>query len=221
MKSSFPSAIATTSSGNTFLPSSCTPVPPSLPPHNVHSHTLMLPKRGTRRTRGINNEVGVEKRSFTTSTHTQGKRTSVYRGVTRHRWSRRYEAHLWDKTVWNAISNKKGRQGAYDDEEVAAHTFDLAALKYWGRETALNFPPNTYTREYEFMQSLSREESLATLRRQSSSFSRGVLKYRGVTRQQYNNRWEARIGRVSGQKTEEEAAVAYDLAAIEYRGASA
>lgn len=30
--------------------------------------------------------------------------------------------------------------GAYDDEEAAAHAYDLAALKYWGQDTILNFP---------------------------------------------------------------------------------
>lgn len=30
--------------------------------------------------------------------------------------------------------------GAYDKEKDAAHTYDLAALKYWGKETVLNFP---------------------------------------------------------------------------------
>lgn len=30
--------------------------------------------------------------------------------------------------------------GAYDDEQAAAHAYDLAALKYWGHETILNFP---------------------------------------------------------------------------------
>lgn len=30
--------------------------------------------------------------------------------------------------------------GAYDDEEAAAHAYDLAALKYWGHDTILNFP---------------------------------------------------------------------------------
>lgn len=33
--------------------------------------------------------------------------------------------------------------GAYDDEEAAAHAYDLAALKYWGPETVLNFPVNS------------------------------------------------------------------------------
>jgi len=30
--------------------------------------------------------------------------------------------------------------GAYDSEEAAARAYDLAALKYWGPETLLNFP---------------------------------------------------------------------------------
>ncbi|KAI4323666.1 hypothetical protein L6164_023253 [Bauhinia variegata] len=158
-----------------------------------------------------------------------GRRSSIYRGVTRHRWTGRYEAHLWDKTCWNKMQNKKGRQGAYDSEEAAARTYDLAALKYWGKETILNFPKEGYTKEIEEMEKVSREEYLASLRRQSNGFSRGVSKYRGVARHHHNGRWEARIGRVYGNKylylgtfnTQEEAAAAYDIAAIEYRGINA
>ncbi|GKU91456.1 hypothetical protein SLEP1_g5328 [Rubroshorea leprosula] len=160
------------------------------------------------------------------------KRSSMYRGVTRHRWTGRFEAHLWDKSSWNNIQNKKGRQvylGAYDSEESAARTYDLAALKYWGPETTLNFPLESYTKELEEMDKVSKEEYLASLRRQSSGFSRGVSKYRGVARHHHNGRWEARIGRVFGNKylylgtynTQEEAAAAYDMAALEYRGANA
>lgn len=160
------------------------------------------------------------------------RRSSIYRGVTRHRWTGRYEAHLWDKTSWNETKHKKGRQvylGAYDDEKTAAHAYDLAALKYWGSETTLNFPSNTYSKELEAMQGTSKEEYLASLRRRSSGFSRGVSKYRGVARHHHNGRWEARIGRVFGNKylylgtynTEEEAAAAYDMAAVEYRGLNA
>ncbi|GLJ17365.1 hypothetical protein SUGI_0301620 [Cryptomeria japonica] len=163
---------------------------------------------------------------------TPPKRSSIYRGVTRHRWTGRYEAHLWDKYCWNQAQSKKGRQvylGAYDDEETAAHAYDLAALKYWGQETVLNFPIGTYTKEIEEMKNISKEEYVSTLRRKSSGFSRGVSKYRGVARHHHNGRWEARIGRVFGNKylylgtygTQEEAATAYDMAAIEYRGLNA
>ncbi|KAD1989354.1 hypothetical protein E3N88_42063 [Mikania micrantha] len=157
------------------------------------------------------------------------RRSSIYRGVTRHRWTGRYEAHLWDKNCWNESQNKKGRQGAYDDEDAAAHAYDLAALKYWGPDTILNFPLITYHEELKQMEGQSREEYIGSLRRKSSGFSRGVSKYRGVARHHHNGRWEARIGRVFGNKylylgtyaTQEEAAVAYDMAAIEYRGLNA
>ncbi|KAK4780442.1 hypothetical protein SAY87_016548 [Trapa incisa] len=157
------------------------------------------------------------------------KRSSIYRGVTRHRWTGRFEAHLWDKNCWNESQTKKGRQGAYGDEEAAAHTYDLAALKYWGHETILNFPLSTYKAEVKEMEGQSREEYIGSLRRKSSGFSRGVSKYRGVARHHHNGRWEARIGRVFGNKylylgtyaTQEEAAVAYDMAAIEHRGLNA
>ncbi|XP_073015776.1 AP2-like ethylene-responsive transcription factor At1g16060 [Primulina eburnea] len=160
------------------------------------------------------------------------QRSSIYRGVTRHRWTGRYEAHLWDKNCWNEAQNKKGRQvylGAYDDEDAAAHAYDLAALKYWGQDTILNFPLTTYEKELIEMDGQSREEYIGSLRRKSSGFSRGVSKYRGVARHHHNGRWEARIGRVFGNKylylgtyaTQEEAAVAYDMAAIEYRGLNA
>ncbi|KAK6782907.1 hypothetical protein RDI58_020703 [Solanum bulbocastanum] len=157
------------------------------------------------------------------------KRSSRFRGVSRHRWTGRYEAHLWDKASWNVTQKKKGKQvylGAYDEEESAARAYDLAAIKYWGTTTFTNFPISEYEKEIEIMQNMTKEEHLASLRRRSSGFARGVSKYRGVARHHHNNRWEARIGRVFGNKylyldTQEEAARAYDIAAIEYRGTNA
>ncbi|CAK7326979.1 unnamed protein product [Dovyalis caffra] len=157
------------------------------------------------------------------------KRSSRFRGVSRHRWTGRYEAHLWDKGTWNPTQRKKGKQGAYDEEESAARAYDLAALKYWGASTFTNFPESDYEKEIEIMKTVTKEEYLASLRRRSSGFSRGVSKYRGVARHHHNGRWEARIGRVFGNKylylgtysTQEEAAHAYDIAAIEYRGINA
>ncbi|XP_027775133.1 AP2-like ethylene-responsive transcription factor At1g16060 [Solanum pennellii] len=150
------------------------------------------------------------------------KRSSRFRGVSRHRWTGRYEAHLWDKASWNVTQKKKGKQvylGAYDEEESAARAYDLAAIKYWGTTTFTNFSISDYEKEIEIMQNMTKEEHLASLRRRSSGFARGVSKYRGVARHHHNNRWEARIGRVFD--TQEEAARAYDIAAIEYRGTNA
>lgn len=126
-----------------------------------------------------------------------GKRSSIYRGVTRHRWTGRYEAHLWDKSTWNQNQNKKGKQvylGAYDEEEAAARAYDLAALKYWGPGTLINFPVSDYSRDLEEMKNVTREDYLASLRRKSSGFSRGISKYRGLP----SGRWDPSCGRIAG-----------------------
>ncbi|WOL19735.1 hypothetical protein Cni_G28537 [Canna indica] len=158
-----------------------------------------------------------------------GQRTSIYRGVTRHRWTGRYEAHLWDNSCRREGQSRKGRQGGYDKEEKAARAYDLAALKYWGPTTTTNFPISNYEKEMEEMKNMTRQEFVASLRRKSSGFSRGASIYRGVTRHHQHGRWQARIGRVAGNKdlylgtfsTQEEAAEAYDIAAIKFRGLNA
>ncbi|XP_062005095.1 AP2-like ethylene-responsive transcription factor AIL1 [Rosa rugosa] len=166
------------------------------------------------------------------SLDTFGQRTSQYRGVTRHRWTGRYEAHLWDNSCKKEGQSRKGRQvylGGYDMEQKAARAYDLAALKYWGPSTHINFPLENYQKELEEMKNMSRQEYVAHLRRKSSGFSRGASMYRGVTRHHQHGRWQARIGRVAGNKdlylgtfsTQEEAAEAYDIAAIKFRGLNA
>ncbi|CAH8270684.1 unnamed protein product [Arabidopsis lyrata] len=163
---------------------------------------------------------------------TFGQRTSIYRGVTRHRWTGRYEAHLWDNSCRREGQARKGRQvylGGYDKEDKAARAYDLAALKYWNATATTNFPITNYAKEVEEMKHMTKQEFIASLRRKSSGFSRGASIYRGVTRHHQQGRWQARIGRVAGNKdlylgtfaTEEEAAEAYDIAAIKFRGINA
>eukprot|EP00252_Welwitschia_mirabilis_P020267 TRINITY_DN4932_c0_g1_i1.p1 TRINITY_DN4932_c0_g1~~TRINITY_DN4932_c0_g1_i1.p1 ORF type:complete len:425 (+),score=90.73 TRINITY_DN4932_c0_g1_i1:508-1782(+) len=153
-----------------------------------------------------------------------GKRSSIYRGVTRHRWTGRYEAHLWDKDSWSETQNKKGKQvylGAYDEEEAAARAYDLAALKYWGPGTNINFPVSDYSRDIEEMQRISREDYLASLRRKSSGSNRGLSKYR-LAKQHV--KWEPGFGRVLGTKyfnagscsTSEEAVGAFQMSQGDY-----
>ncbi|KAG2390277.1 AP2-like ethylene-responsive transcription factor [Vigna angularis] len=202
--------------------SSCVTVPTQISSSRTESVAGDAKKRGSAK-------LGQKQPVHRKSIDTFGQRTSQYRGVTRHRWTGRYEAHLWDNSCKKEGQTRKGRQGGYDMEEKAARAYDLAALKYWGPSTHINFPLENYQTELEEMKNMSRQEYVAHLRRKSSGFSRGASMYRGVTRHHQHGRWQARIGRVAGNKdlylgtfsTQEEAAEAYDVAAIKFRGVNA
>ncbi|KAF6158652.1 hypothetical protein GIB67_040166 [Kingdonia uniflora] len=203
------------------------PAPISIQSNDSHSLTLSVGNGRNLNAEGTGSSlVEVPARRCA---DTFGQRTSIYRGVTKHRWTGRYEAHLWDNSCRREGQSRKGRQGGYDKEDKAARAYDLAALKYWGTSTTTNFPITNYDKELEEMKHMTRQEFVASLRRKSSGFSRGASMYRGVTRHHQHGRWQARIGRVAGNKdlylgtytTEEEAAEAYDVAAIKFRGLSA
>ncbi|RID63093.1 hypothetical protein BRARA_E02119 [Brassica rapa] len=59
---------------------------------------------------------------------TFGQRTSIYRGVTRHRWTGRYEAHLWDNTCRREGQSRKGRQEAQALESSRKREAEMIAL---------------------------------------------------------------------------------------------
>ncbi|CAN6471005.1 unnamed protein product [Victoria cruziana] len=139
-------------------------------------------------------------------------RSSQYRGVTFYRRTGRWESHIWD-------CGKQVYLGGFDTAHAAARAYDRAAIKFRGVDADINFNLSDYEEDLKQMRNLTKEEFVHILRRQSTGFSRGSSKYRGVTLHKCG-RWEARMGQFLG-KNEIEAARAYDKAAIKCNGRDA
>ena len=147
---------------------------------------------------------------------------SHFRGVAIHRWTGRFEAHIWEQ-------GKQVYLGSFDTEEKAARAYDKAAISFKRNTDILNFPIEDYEQERPYLEQVTKEELITELRRTSAGFSRGTCHYRGVSWRPTTGRWEARIGRLLGRKytylgtfkSGEEAARAYDRAAIVCRGRNA
>ncbi|XP_057953841.1 ethylene-responsive transcription factor RAP2-7 isoform X3 [Malania oleifera] len=133
-------------------------------------------------------------------------RSSQYRGVTFYRRTGRWESHIWD-------CGKQVYLGGFDTAHAAARAYDRAAIKFRGVDADINFNLSDYEDDLKQMKNMTKEEFVHILRRQSTGFSRGSSKYRGVTLHKCG-RWEARMGQFLGKK-------AYDKAAIKCNGREA
>ncbi|XP_020552605.1 ethylene-responsive transcription factor RAP2-7 isoform X2 [Sesamum indicum] len=133
-------------------------------------------------------------------------RSSQYRGVTFYRRTGRWESHIWD-------CGKQVYLGGFDTALAAARAYDRAAIKFRGVDADINFNLSDYEEDMKQTKNLTKEEFVHILRRQSTGFSRGSSKYRGVTLHKCG-RWEARMGQFLGKK-------AYDKAAIKCNGRDA
>ncbi|XP_062119285.1 AP2-like ethylene-responsive transcription factor PLT1 [Humulus lupulus] len=149
-------------------------------------------------------------------------KSSKYRGVQKIKDKATYVAHVYD----NGYLPKEGRTvylGRFDREENAARAHDLVSLKFWGTSVQTNFQISDYVKAIEAMENMTDQDVVAAVRRSSNSFSRGKSKYRGVVKHANTGKWQARKGPgkesfLGTFETEEEAAIAFDIASIKLKG---
>ena len=181
-------------------------------PHQTARATLKSePKRGSPSTA----KVPAAKNAKAKST------SSRFRGVTQHRRTGRWEAHVW-------VEGKQVYLGGFDDEERAGRAYDLVAIRCRGSRAVINFDIEEYAGVIPELTRMQMSELVQLLRRRSKGFSRGRSQCRGVTKHKCG-KWEARLGNKGGRKyqylglfeKESDAARAHDRAAVLSNGVAA
>ncbi|GFP84277.1 ethylene-responsive transcription factor rap2-7, partial [Phtheirospermum japonicum] len=139
-------------------------------------------------------ELGIYKAQLHVKKSRRGprSRSSQYRGVTFYHRTGRWESHIWD-------CGKQVYLGGFDTAHAAARAYDRAAIKFHGVDSDINFTIGDYEDDMKQTTDLTKEEFVHILRRQSTGFSRGSSKYRGLTLHKCGC-WEARMGRLLGKK---------------------
>ena len=88
-----------------------------------------------------------------------------FKGVTKHRCTGRWEAHIWDE-------GKQVYLGGFGAAISAARAYDIAALLFKGSDTPTNYARAMYAMHLPALRSCSQEELIAHIRRHSSAFLR-------------------------------------------------
>ena len=87
-----------------------------------------------------------------------------FRGVTKHKRTQRYEAHIWE-------SKKQIYLGGFESELLAARSHDVMALKCKGLEwDALNFDRADYDDVIQYLDDVHKDDIIYCLRNYSKSF---------------------------------------------------
>jgi len=117
------------------------------------------------------------KSSKANSCRDDGAFTSVFKGVTKHKTTGKFEAHFWDKTYerpQNADGRKKPRRrgkqiylGGFDKEADAAQAYDKAAVAYLGELAELNYPYETYAEYLKAIDGMSRDDVIKDIKMSS------------------------------------------------------